>query len=32
MLTSDKRAENFIKRFDFDFDKIDKNQIISFLV
>ncbi|BBM57364.1 hypothetical protein JMUB4039_1343 [Leptotrichia trevisanii] len=28
MLTSDERAENFIKRFGFDFDKIDKNQII----
>jgi len=31
MLTSDERAENFIKRFDFDFDKIDKNQIISLI-
>lgn len=28
MLISDERAENFIKRFGFDFDKIDKNQII----
>lgn len=31
MLTSDERAENFIKRFGFDFDKIDKNQIISLI-
>ena len=31
MLTSDERAENFIKRFGFDFDKIDKNQIIFLL-
>ena len=31
MLTSDERAENFIKRFGFDFDKIDKNEIIFLL-
>ena len=31
MLTSDERAENFIKRFGFDFDKIDKNEIISLI-
>ena len=31
MLTSDERAENFIKRFGFDFDKIDKNQIMSLI-
>ena len=31
MLTSDERAENFIKRFGFDFDKIDRNQIISLI-
>ena len=31
MLTYDERAENFIKRFGFDFDKIDKNQIISLI-
>ena len=31
MLTSDERAENFIKRFGFYFDKIDKNQIISLI-
>ena len=29
--SSDERAENFIKRFGFDFDKIDKNQIISLI-
>ena len=31
MLTYDERAENFIKRFGFYFDKIDKNQIISLI-
>ena len=31
MLSSDERAENFLKRFGFDFDKIDKNEIISLI-
>ena len=31
MLSSDERAENFLKRFGFDFDKIDKNEIIFLL-
>ncbi len=31
MLSSDERAENFLKKFGFDFDKIDKNEIISLI-
>ncbi len=31
MLSSDERAEFFLKKFGFDFDKIDKNEIISLI-